>query len=867
MKKRNLFLVPVLGLVLAGCGPTPQPEPPEPCSHVDANFDGVCDLCSETIGEPHTTHVDANTDGKCDVCGADVPLPMKHQDNFVIEIASPSVTRDFDERFDNMVEDFTGSTLNGTTEASVEEAKLRVLVDSTAENPPKSDDASIYKMATGIYALESYDEIGFKIRMTGNKELKLSNLVLALRGDDAWKTYPIKLSEAKDIDGEALPALSEEFKEFRIAPSQSIEDGNTEYDLANGTAKSGTKVLDKILGFHLHCLDEECSAVLEIAEVFITKAGEKTVLDNFNRNSVNKTDSTVWWRDSRGFIVRKGINVNGKTYTTPALDGKNAVVLSVMGDTTGMKLTTGNTTVEWANLKDTENAAVSNAVNGAYYPLVIDLEKSGLAKDASLKIESTKDVMLSAIYTTNLEVPQPVKEYPTFDVNTMAIYDNFNRTQSGFNGDYDSAIANQSTIDAGLVYQLSYNNGDKATISDGALHLDGTGVNYVNYKVYNSNVNFADYKYLIMAVKVENTTLNDFRVNIGGAGVTYWNQWKSGEGLNAANVGQEGYPYVKNGYTWVIIDFEKTGLTSFTDSTLDYYFTGEGTLSVDFVGLANPVTTQYDEEVVITKQYAADKDYDYAGYVYAASGVQYMTVLVEAENADATIDVARFEVADSGNPAMWFHEGNIKDPEGNVISGDTKVGNKVTIDLVASGMKADVNDAIGIHVHGGATGASATTITVKTIENIPQLNDVSLFSKNDIDLSGYAYVGGVETLGCKVIKVTFKSNDAGVTLKSFRFQGDAEKWFKDDAVIGTDGNPISGDTEVTSEGVTVSIDLEASGFLHVILQINLGKVSNGILVLFTGSGSRQRDDAENLLQGFKGSVDIGGVVFCLNIDC
>ena len=91
--------------------------------------------------------------------------------------------------------------------------------------------------------------------------------------------------------------------------------------------------------------------------------------------------------------------------------------------------------------------------------------------------------------------------------------------------------------------------------------------------------------------------------------------------------------------------------------------------------------------------------------------------------------------------------------------------------------------------------------------------DAIAFSKNDIDLSGYAYVGGVETLGCKVIKVTFKSNDAGVTLKSFRFQGDAEKWFKDDAVIGTDGNPISGDTEVTSEGVTVSIDLEASGLL------------------------------------------------------
>ena len=901
-KQKLLFLLPALGMALAGCGKKEEKPVDE-----------------KTPEEEHheEQHEEEHEDPQ-----------IEHQNAFVRDIENVSVTREFDERFDHMVEDFGGATLNGETDAVVADSMLRVLVDNTSTDHPSSDDAAIYKMATGTYELQSYDSIGFKMRMVGNGALKLSNLVLSLRGDDAWKTYPIKLSEALDEDGEAMPTLSGEFKEFKIAPGQSIEDGETEYDLADGSAKSGTKVLDKILGFHLHALEEECSAILEISEVFIMKGGEKTVLDSFGRSAVNATDSTVWWRDSKGFIVQKGINLKGKQYKTPALEGDDNLVLNVVGDTTGVTLTTGDATVAWANLKDTEGNAVSNAVNGKYYPFVIDLAASGLAKDAQLTIASTTELNVASVYTTNMEVPQPVLEYPTFDTESVVIYDNFNRTQTGFNGDYDSAISNQQTIDAGLVYQLSYHNGEKVAVDGEALKFDGEGVDYVNYKVYNANVNFAEHDYLIFALKGEDgATLNDFRVNIGGAGVTYWNQWKSGEGLAAANLDQEGYKYVKDGFTWVIIDFEKSGLTSFVDSTLDYYYTGAGSLLVDFVAVADKEGVEYNEELIVEKSYTDQQGYDYAGYVYSPVGNQYIKLSVEG---DATIDAIRFEGAAG---AMYFHDGGYKDAEGNTISatiknssvvidlvasgiktavdaeqgihvhGDglsgavtakvfvmtekaktqdtlyvtkayaaqdgyayagylyspagaqfmklevlegtsidgirfekdenpsagakwfhdnglkdetgavipTDATGTILIDLVASGFKANANDAVGIHVHGdGSCGAvSFKLYSVDPISEEIEL-DPQAFAKVE-NLSGYNYVGFVETKGASKMKVTFTSEDAA-TLHSIRFEiSGTEFCFKDGAIKDVDGNVISGETVISAEGTTFIIDLAASG--------------------------------------------------------
>lgn len=70
MKKRILSLI-LLSCALGAVSCNPD-KPNEPCTeHVDADHNGSCDVCGESV---EVTHVDANNDGKCDVCGATVEV-------------------------------------------------------------------------------------------------------------------------------------------------------------------------------------------------------------------------------------------------------------------------------------------------------------------------------------------------------------------------------------------------------------------------------------------------------------------------------------------------------------------------------------------------------------------------------------------------------------------------------------------------------------------------------------------------------------------------------------------------------------------------------------------------------------------------
>ena len=861
---------------------------------------------------------------------------INHQDPFVSTITDPSTLRNFDARFDEMVDDFTGENTNGTTTGSLHASTLRVLVDSNDANEPKSPDASIYKVGTGVHDIDKFDGIGFRMRMVGNKALKLSNLVLGLRGGDGYNVYPVKLSDALDPDGDALPALSETFQDFIISPQQSIEDANTVYTNKEDGTPSELKVLDEILGIHLYALDEECSAVIEIEEVFLTKAGEKTTMDAFDRAAVNKTDDTCWWRDSTGFIVRKGLTLkDGQTYTAPAMNDTYAnVVLTLSGATSDAKLKVGTTEVNWSALKDDQGGAVSNAVNGGFYSFVINAEQSGLGDITNgFTLTSTAELNVAEVFYTNLEVPAPVAEYPTVDVNSLFMFDNFQRTQSGFNGDYDAAIADQKTIDAGLSYQLSYNNGDKVAVDEGALIFDATELaasDYINYKACNDNL-AGSYDYMIMALKAqEGATVNDFRFNIGN-GVTYVNQMYSAEGLKVATLDQEGYPYIRAGYTWLIIDLAVSGMERGTEPFIDYYYSGTGKLLVDFVAFANAEKDELQENLYVEKSYADGAGYDYAGYVYSPATSRYIKMVAETTG---TIDSIRFE----GVTTQWFHDENIKDADGNVISSDSGSGTYV-IDLVASGIKAEGTEQ-GIHVHGeGANGAitikvysldvkaktidtlyvektyedgagydyagyvyspatsryakmviettgtidsirfegattqwfhdekikdadgnvissdsgsgtyvidlvaseikadntdqgihvhgdggnGAVNVKIYSVDLLPSFSDVETIQGASANLGGYAYVGGMDNFGASYLVLTIKSTDTGVDLRSLRIEsGEVTAWVKDGAVMDADGNAIARDTLVTTEGITLVIDLVASNLTGPAIHIHAG---------------------------------------------
>ena len=321
MKKRNLLvLLASFSLLLAGCnskkddGGKKDPEPVEPSGDVrvisvtvtpstlalnvgdTGNLEasvlptnatnptvtwssadsGIASVANGVVTAvaPGTTKITATADGKsgeCTVTVSNTQPAINHQDPFVRTVTDPSLTRSYREEFDEMIEDFSSETPTGTTTGTFNKPLLRVLVDSQDINEPQSPDAAIYKMATGVYAIQNFEGIGFRMRAVGNKAINLSNLVLGLRGDDAYKVYPLNLGEALDPDQEELPELTDQFQDIIISPQQSL-DAATVYELAAGGPSEQT-VLGKILGFHLYALDEECSAVIEIESVFLYEAG------------------------------------------------------------------------------------------------------------------------------------------------------------------------------------------------------------------------------------------------------------------------------------------------------------------------------------------------------------------------------------------------------------------------------------------------------------------------------------------------------------------------------------------------------------------------------------------------------------------
>ena len=787
MKNKSLFLLlATTALVLGGCG------------------GGNNNPSSENTSTPSTTSETSTTseESTTETSTTSEQEVINHQDPFVREIQNPSATRNYDERFDVLADDFSGENPNGTTTGVVTKSTLRVLVDSNDVNEPKSPDASIYKVGTNYFNLPTYDGIGFRLRVSGHKQIKLSNLVLGLRGDDAFKVYEIKLDEALDPDGDALPALSENFQDFIISPQQSIEDANTVYTKTDGTA-SEVKVLDTMVGIHLFALNEECSAVIEIEEVFVVKGSDRTTVDAFNREKVNKADDTCWWRDSTGFIVQKGVTLkDGQNYVAPVPNkALGNFVLNIVGDTTGTSVKVGDKTVAWASLKDNENAAVSNAVNGAFYPLVINANNTEFATlSGGFTVTSTTEVTISKIFYTDLEVPAPVVDYPTFDMASFFMFDNYNREQSGFNGDWEAAITDPKTIAAGLAAQLSYHNEDKVRINGSALEFDGTNLaaqDYINYKVLNDNLT-GTYDYMIMAVKAEDgASVNEFRFNIG-SGVTYINQMYSAEGLKVANLDQADYPYIKDGYTWLIIDLAASGMSRGSDPMIDYYYTGAGKLLVDFVGFANEEKDEYVDTLYVEKAYEADAGYDYAGYVYSPATSRYIKLVAETTG---TIDSIRFEGNDG---AKWFHDGGIKDAEGNVIEATSGSGTYV-IDLVASGFKAEGAE-LGIHVHGDG-GNGAISIKIYSLDLKAKTQDVLYVEKTYEADAGYDYAGYVYSpASSRYIKLVAETTG---TIDSIRFEGnDGAKWFHEGGIKDANGNVIP----ATSESGTYIIDLVASGF-------------------------------------------------------
>ena len=841
MKKKNLIvLLAAFGLLLVGCNnkkeepkPEPQPGPVEPTVvHVDSvsldkanatlEINGTVQLTatvlpataddksvSWTSSVPAVAEVsssglvtaksagqtvitvkttDGNKTATCNITVNAAPVVIDHQDPFVGTVTNPSETRAFREEFDGMIEDFSGATPSGTTTGVYNKSFLRVLVDSADEHKPTSPDASIYKMATGAYPIENYEGIGFRMRKVGNGALNLSNLVLGLRGDDAWKVFPLKLSEALDPDGEALPELTAEFQDVVIAPGQSIEDANTVYELLNGTP-SETKVLDKILGFHLYALNEECSAVVEIEEVFLVNAGEKTSLDTFAREKPSQTDPSCWWRDSTGFIVQKGVTLNNKSYTTKAIElGEyQNLVISVLGDTSGLKINN----VAYSALKDNNNAALTGAVNGAFYSYVINLTNSGLAlSEGKFVIESTTEVVISKLFLTNLVNEVPLTEYPKIDLAGGSYISKFDFTMAkgSIKASYEEAVADQRVIDAGLNYVISYTGASEIAIDGNDLVFSGGTYDFANL-VIGSNAVVKDY--LVIAVK-SGANLSEFRIKLGQSEILYANQWLAGAGLPSVPENHASYPYVKGDYELLVIDLARSGFAS-VNNEIQMWYTGAEDLAIGAILFADA----YKADAIISGELlnnfdvAAGSGYGYVG----ASNVEGLKYVKIETTAVAANDL-RFG---TGGGIVYLASGNLIDADGKNVPATATT---FTIDLQASGI--ELGDGAWFHIH--STLGEAFNIKVNSYIVTPQIEvtENELYNQTVAAGSGYGYVTALDVTGIRYLHIT--TTAAAANELRFGLGGDAI-YLNTGNLIDKDGNNIP------ATALDFILDIEASGIV------------------------------------------------------
>lgn len=739
-------------------------------------------------------------------------------------------TREYQSEFDLMVNDFSGDTLAGEMSGDAYQNKqnyLEVSLEATNEETfPSSPDKSIYKQAPKSGDVHNNDGIGFKMKVSKGS-VKLSDLVLGLRGSDALAIYEISLADALDNDGEGLPELSDEFTDIVISPSLSIDDANTVYKNTDGS-DSTTKVLDTIVGFHLYARGD-VHAMIEISEVYALKGQTKTVYDDFARKDVNFAGENAYWRDSTGFIVSKSVMGQKEgSYQIKAegLADYQNVVLSLIADSNDISLVPvyasgDGTAFSWASLKDDTDTAVVSLVNGCYGNYVINLEKSGISAEGLLgfKVTYKTSMSLNMVFMTNMEEKEAAKSFPVIDSANAVIFDDFSRVQNKVADNYDAgnSTADTSIGDAGLNHVISYHNNSMVKVNDGNLIFDATNLaadDYINF-VESSKTGRTTQQYMVLSMKLEDgATYDNFRFQFGTT-VVYYNDFYAAQGLKSNN---ELNPYVKDGYTWCVIDLELTGMTGTDEITM--YYSGKGKLLIDTIFFADIPT----EKTALTGEAPKIMDAKDNSHQWLSAGKNNggtkLEVLVKG-NGENDLASFRIEGAD-GNEAIFANNQMVMKVNGVKIDSSYVLPTEevaLIIDLEASGwtnFNSDITLVLGDWAPGYMDVSAVNSIKVKTDGSWTDAGfaGASLAPTTD-NPHTFSYLGYNAT-GAKKMRLTMKG-DGVHDLASFRIEvTDANNvvtaYFANATLkMYVDGQPITSETILPATDTVVEIDLVESG--------------------------------------------------------
>lgn len=717
---------------------------------------------------------------------------VTHRGGLNKTLAEGAVTRDYDERFDKTIEDFSGESLNGVSDATRHNAFLREVVDSNLPDFQNSPDAAIFKMAAGAFdgdkTLLGSSIVHLSMRVREGK-LPLKDLVFAIRpsDDNSAHVFEINLAEAVNEDGDKNPELTNEFQDITIDVGNSIDDATTTFP---GTT---LKVLENAVGFHLYVKKEaEVSAVIEMEKVSTKKGDTETVFDTFDRPNLSKSDMVYWGPtdNPNSVFVRKGLLIGkDKKYTTPTLmeeQRKSHVVFSVLGDMSQSKVSVvyddaGNTTkmLPFAELKAQEDKAVVNAIDGAYTNLAIDLSKFTGPEGANVKtitLENAGDneLQLSNVFMTSFEMPDLVKKYPTFNTKTAVTFDNFNREYakmpSGADG-YTASTTDERNVSAGINGMTSWSNADNISMTGGTLNLPATeGYNEVS--IDSSHV-LPGAQYIVFSIKADDDAdLNSFRFAMGGKTV-WFNAALAMEGVKTYKDPVYETPYTtEDGFKWYVVDLKQHEINS--TGSIEIYYTGAKDIKLDSVFLANGFSAVHGRKGDLDLANLNEAELDLAGYHYIGGvgpsvNARYGAVTMKG---DGTATLATFRASYNDDDAKWIKDSaiDVYTEDGRKVTKDEVIPDTYAtyyVDLESVSYAKTGTGWFKAHIGGeGATGK----INIKEIFMASQGYAKDLGSKEIV--SNGSYVGEVvsESLPFDAsMMILHVTGDEGTTLKDWRF--------------------------------------------------------------------------------------------------
>jgi len=806
MKKKQLAwaVLPLAALfVLASCGTSDTSSVPDTTSDVTSVIPSSDPLPPST-SEP---------EGHTQVIGS-----------FNRTAAEGEGTREFDDRFDIEVEDFSGETIEGTTNGERHNGKLRAIVDNLSPNYQDSTDGAIYKAASGTYEAMNFgaNGIGFRIRVAKGS-VKLSDLQLELRGGDLYQTYKINLADAVTGDGEKNPELTGEFQDIVINPGQTIDDESTTYLNLDGTA-SEVRVLGMILGFHLSACSEEVSGIIEIDDVFTFVGSTRTVLDDFNRDVLNRVPN-AWWGGSDSadsILVRRGVTLKDKNYTSPdltlaPLPADTSVVLDLLGDTSGAKVESLDAagevieSVDWSALTAVHGTQIKAkaAVNGAYSHLAVALSQFPTAH--YLRLSSTTELELSRVFLTSFEEPNLSLEYPRIDTAHAVVFDNFNRTIASLDADWDKSAQLQANINAGINGLVSYAMGDQISTDGDVLHIPAAD-NYAEVTIGSSHFK-AGMKYIVFSMK--GADLNLFRFSFNGTDFVYFNAGLAAEGVKGYGDQAFPSPYVQeDGFTWYVFDLEQNHVTA--GDLINLYYTGAGAIEIDSIFFAyegRPVTDMEsytfkdckDLDLSTYHWCHAIDDFDYSYYGIGVVG-----------DGTATFDSFRVEY---NGETLWANNGGLVGflEDGTPLKAGLVIPTTDTclwIDMLASGYTMAEGQSAHLHVGGEDFSGTATVFALSCGE--PMVMGVELGGEAvTIPANTYTYLGGVNLQFTPEMVMVSLVGDGVLTFESFRIENNGQTIFANNGLVMQNldtGATIAPSDVIPTTGITAMIVPSLSGW-------------------------------------------------------